>query len=150
MFLVVNEISQRIFIISISLYIYIYIYIYSILFKVASRVQKIEVFQIGWKSGSCCCFANCILKNHYFFHGGKNGVFFPYFYYEIIFCSAEIFECAFSFTFCKKIFIFLNCRQVFWKHMSESKLTGQQLYFTDILKILVTSFWPVLKNLLKL
>ena len=38
----------------------------------------------------------------------KEKAFFPYFYYVIIFYSAEPFDCALNFKFYKNIFIFLN------------------------------------------
>ena len=38
----------------------------------------------------------------------RNSTFFPYFHYEIIFCCAELFGCAFNFKFCLNIFIFLK------------------------------------------
>ena len=44
-----------------------------ILFKVASRVQKIEVFKKDWNFASCSSFASCIMKKH-FFQGGEEAV----------------------------------------------------------------------------
>ena len=38
----------------------------------------------------------------------KETAFFSSFHYEIFFCCAELFECAFNFKFCWNIFIFLN------------------------------------------
>ena len=47
--------------------------------KVASRVQKIEVFEKGWNFAICFCFASCIMKKYYFFHRGKKRCFFSLF-----------------------------------------------------------------------
>ena len=38
----------------------------------------------------------------------KETAIFPYFYYEIIFYSAELFDCAVNFKFYLNIFKFLN------------------------------------------
>ena len=42
----------------------------------ASRVQKNEVFKKGLNFTSSSRFASCIMKKHYFFHGGKKRCFF--------------------------------------------------------------------------
>ena len=133
-------------------------------------VQKIEVFQKGWNFASCSCFASS-WKNIFFIEGGKRA-FSPYFHNEIIFCCTELFECAFNFKFLQNIFTFLNIdinqtskeqdlnlirsshlfwehRKVFWNHMSGSKLSGYNFTLRAFLSILVTSFWPVPKHLLK-
>ena len=75
--------------------------------KVAFRVEKTEVFKKGWNIAGCSRFASCIMKKH-FLSWRRETTFFSYFHYEIIFCCAEVFECAFNFRFCENSFIFLN------------------------------------------
>ena len=72
------------------------------LVKVVSMAQKIEVLKKGLK------FCKLHHEKKKKFHGTKKRLFFRYFHYEIIFCCAELFECAFNFKFCQNIFIILN------------------------------------------
>ena len=118
------------------------------------------------------CFQVCKLhREKMFFYGGSKQLFFPYFHYEIIFCYTKLFECTFNFKFCQNIFIFLNIntnqtlrkirilweaatyfgrsyREVSWKLMCRSKFF-RPANLQTFLRILVTSFWPALKKLLK-
>ena len=93
--------------------------------KVASRVQKIEVFGKGWNFAICFCFASCIMEKYYFFHRGKKRCFFPYFHYEVIFCYAELFECAFNFQDA------LLGRRQFLATESPLKMMENAFYFTS-------------------
>ena len=82
-------------------------------FKVAPRVEKteaskkVDILQIG-------VFASCIMKKH-FLLCTKETVFFPYFYHEITFYSAELFDSVVHFKFYLNISMFLN------KHKSNIK-----------------------------
>ena len=76
--------------------------------KVAPRVENTEVFKKGWNFANRTYFASCIMKKHYFLFWTKETAFFPYFCHEIIFYSAELFDCAINFKFCLNIIIFLN------------------------------------------
>ena len=133
----------------------------------ASSVQKIEVFKNLLKFCKLLLFvlkfASHIMKK-YLFMEEINSFFFPYFYYEIIFCCTGLFECTFNFKFCQSIFIFLNinsnqtssnkmlweastyfgrsCREVSWKLMSRSKLSDLPLYMH------FWGFWSHLSDLL--
>ena len=51
----------------------------SMYLKVASRVQKIEVFQKGWSFASCSCFASCTMKKHIIFLIAERKAFFALF-----------------------------------------------------------------------
>ena len=143
--------------------------------KVASRVQKIEVFIKGWNFASCSClFASlqvALWKKN--FSWRKETTLFSYFHNEIIFCCTELFECAFNFKFSWNIFIFLiiNTNQTskeqdlnfiesatyFGSRHRECpgslclEVNFQTCNFTlqAFLRILVTSFWPALKRLIK-
>ena len=128
--------------------------------------KKIEILQV-------VLVLRAVSWNNIFFREERN-VFFPlFFHYEIIFCCAELFECAFNFKFCWNIFIFLNIntnqtskeRFEFYKKQPlilgaavercswnvSLEVNGQACNFTlrAFLRIMVTSFWTVLKNLLK-
>ena len=66
-------------------------------FKKLKSTKKVEILLVAlvlrvasWKN--------------FFFSWRKEMAFFPYFQYEIIFCWAELFECAFNFEFCYNIF----------------------------------------------
>ena len=76
--------------------------------KVAPRVEKTEVFEKGSDFANRTYFASCIMRKHDFLLWAKEKAFFPYFYHEIIFYSAELFVCAVNFKFYLNIFIFLN------------------------------------------
>ena len=80
----------------------LFTYLYFLIFglnKVAPRVEKTEVFKKGWNFASC--FAACIIKKGFFLLlWRKETAFFLHFHHEIIFYSAELFECAFNFKFC--------------------------------------------------
>ena len=73
-------------------------------FKVAPRVEKteaskkVDILQIG-------VFASCIMKKH-FLLCTKETVFFPYFYHEITFYSAELFDSVVHFKFYLNISVF--------------------------------------------
>lgn len=75
-------------------------------FKVAPRVEKteaskkVDILQIG-------VFASCIMKKH-FLLCTKETVFFPYFYYGIIFYNTKLFESTVNFESLFEIFIFLS------------------------------------------
>ena len=70
-------------------------------FKIVSRVWKFEFLK---KDGNFCI-ASWIMKKH-FFHGGKKRCFLPCFHCKIIFCCAELFDCAFNFIFLEHFYIF--------------------------------------------
>ena len=53
-------------------------------------------------------FISCIMKKNYFLLWTRETVLFPYFYYETIFYSAELCDCAVNFKFYQNIFTFLN------------------------------------------
>ena len=125
-------------------------------------------FRVGGGRGCHFWFRAIVLepmKKIYFFHGRKKRRFFPYIHDEIIFCCAELFESAFNFKFCWNIFVFLNINtNLCKKHplilgAAVERCCGsiclevncQACNFTlrAFLRILVTSFWPVLKNLSK-
>ena len=133
------------------------------LVKVVSMAQKIEVLKKGLK------FCKLHHEKKKKFHGTKKRLFFRYFHYEIIFCCAELFECAFNFKFCQNIFIILNintnqtskeqdfnfirssllffgssCREVYLKHMFRSKLSDLQLYFAGVFEHFVHFFFNFL------
>ena len=48
------------------------------------------------------------MRKHYFLLWMKEIAFFPYFYHEINFYSAELFDCVVNFQFYFNVFIFLN------------------------------------------
>ena len=74
--------------------------------KTVSNKQASGTIKVNF--ASCPCFASCIKKKHYFLLRRKETAFFPYFHYEIIFCSAELFECALKYFLHQNIFMFLN------------------------------------------
>ena len=80
-----------------------YQFVAEVTFKVASRVQKIEVFKKGWNFASCSCLLASLQVASWkiIFSWRKETSFFPLFLLWIIFCCTEVLECAF-------IFIFLN------------------------------------------
>ena len=83
----------------------------SIYLKVAPNVENTEVFKKGWNFAHRTYFASCIMKKHSFsitVDKTKRTTFFPYFYHEIIFYSADLFDCAVNFKLYLNIFIFLN------------------------------------------
>ena len=71
--------------------------------KVATRVEKTDVFRKGWIFANRTYFASCMIRKYY-----NQRFFFPYFYHGIIFYSAELFYCTVNFKFYSNIFIFLN------------------------------------------
>ena len=56
--------------------------------------KKVKLLQIG-----LIYFTSCIMKKHSFLLWTKETAFFPYFYHEIIFYSAELFDCAVNYIF---------------------------------------------------
>ena len=103
----------------------------------------------------------------------KETTLFSYFHNEIIFCCAELFECAFNFKFSWNIFIFLNINTNQTSKEQDLNFIESATYFGSrhrecpgslclevnfqtcnftlqaFLRILVTSFWPALKRLIK-
>ena len=49
-----------------------------------------------------------VWKKKFFMEERKNAFFLIFTIFQIIFCCAELFECAFHFKFCKNFFTFLN------------------------------------------
>ena len=76
--------------------------------KVAPRVEKNEVFKKCWDFANWTYFASCIMKKYCFLLWTKETAFFPYFYHEIFFYSAELFDFAVNFKFYLNICIFLK------------------------------------------
>ena len=136
------------------------------MFRKLRSSKKIEILQIA-------PVLRVASRKIFFFHGRKKRRFFPYFHYEIIFCCAELFEWAFNFKFCWNIFILLNINAnltskgarfefhkkqplILWAAVESCsrsiylEVNFQTCNFTlrTFLKILATSFSPVLKNLL--
>ena len=90
----------------------------------------------------------------------KETAFFPYFHLKIVLWCAELFEWTFEhvfkhyhksnikgvrFEFYKKQPLVLGAAvEVFWKHMTGSKLSGLQLYFTGVFEDF-GHIWSVLK-----
>ena len=72
--------------------------------KVAPRVVKTGAFKKVWNFENRAYFASCITKKHYFLLWTKEMAFFPYFYHEIIFYSAELSDCAVNFKFYLNVF----------------------------------------------
>ena len=70
-------------------------------FKVTPRVKK-----RGWNFANCTYFASCKMKKHSFLLWLRETALIPYFYHEIIFYSAELFDCAVIVKFYLNIFIF--------------------------------------------
>ena len=88
------------------------------LFKVAAWVENTEVFKIGSNFANRTYFANFKMKKHYFLLWAKEtAFFFPYFYHEIIFYSAELFDCAVNFK------ILFEHPYIF-KHKDKSNIKG--------------------------
>ena len=97
----------------------------------------------------------------FFIMGKRNGVFFPYFRYEIIFYWVELFECPFNFKFCQNVFIFLNNEAGFEIYKKQPLQVQPQRGILEVncqasnftlrafLRILVAFFRPVLNNLLR-
>ena len=84
-----------------------------------ARVEKTEAFRKGWNFAIQALLV-CKLHNEktYFLLWTKETAFFGYFYNEIIFYSAELFDCAVNFKFYLNIFIFLNITQI--KHQKSN------------------------------
>ena len=76
--------------------------------KVAPRVEKTEVFRKVWNFANWTYFASYIMRKHYFLLWTKETAFFSYFYFGIIFYSAELFDYPVNFKFYLNIFILLN------------------------------------------
>ena len=93
--------------------------------------EKVEILQFR-----LCLFASCIMRKH-FLLWTKETAFFGYFYNEIIFYSAELFDCAVNFKFYLNIFIFLNITQI--KHQKSNiwikKQPLQDQLFKEFLEV---------------
>ena len=100
--------------------------------KVVPRVEKTEVFKKCWNFTNQIYFTCCKMKKHYFLLWTKETAFFPYFYHEIIFYSAELFVCAVNFKFYLNIYMFKHTRKSNIKgaifELSSSHLFRNQLY----------------------
>ena len=111
----------------------------------------------------CKLFLFCELhhKKTFFSWRKETAFLFPYFHYEISFCRAELFECSVNFKFCKhqrsKISILQEAATyfgsshggAFWKHISESKLSGLQLYFAGVFEDFGQIFLTCCKRFIK-
>ena len=97
--------------------------------------------KFGRKSQNC---------QHYFLLWSKETVFFSYFYHEIIFSSAELFDCTVKFKFYLNILVFLNINT---NHASKEqylnwkwsvRLAISQVFYPlpVFFRILVTFFQP--------
>ena len=71
-----------------------------LVFRKLSSSKKVEILQV-------LLVLRVISWKNIFFMEERNSVFVLIFT-ELIFCYAELFECAFNFKFCWNIFIFLN------------------------------------------
>ena len=79
-------------------------------------LRKLRVFKKDRQFANPTYFASCITKKHYFLIWTKKTAFFPYFYCEIFFYSAELFDGAINFKF------YLNIFYIFKQH--KSKIEG--------------------------
>ena len=114
--------------------------------------KEIEILQIG-----LIYFTSCTMKKHYFLLWTKETAFFPYFHHEIIFYSAELFDCAVNYIFQHKnksniegAIFELRSSHLFrnqpCKEILEFKCQIALVFYPSraFLRILVTFFRPVL------
>ena len=87
------------------------LFIQNISIKVAPKVENAEVFKKGWNFANQSYFASCIMKKYYFLLCTKESGFCHYFYHEIIFYSAELFDFAVNFKFYLETFLNINTSQ---------------------------------------
>ena len=88
-------------------------------FRKLKSLKKVEILQFVF------VLRVASWKNIIFFIEERSAVFFPYFHYEVIFCYAELFECAFNFQDA------LLGRRQFLATESPLKMMENAFYFTS-------------------